>query len=198
MEIADKNGIGDLSMRALATELGYGVMSLYNHVQDKEDLLGAMAEAAALEIEIPVGKRSWKADLRRCATSAYLMMLKHRWLPALWGQTLGYAKNRYHDTILRLMRNAGFSEDLACRGFHALTMHVVGFSLQVMEMPFTNKKEFHAFGKQHLEDLEAQELPYLRDHVIYHLEGNDQESDFGYMLDLILEGLERDFLNSRK
>ena len=192
IQFADKEGLDALSMRTLATELGFGVMSLYNHIKDKEDLLEAMAESVALNIEIPKGDRSWKADLSRCTTSAYLLMLKHPWLPGLWGRTLGYAKNRYHNALLRLMRNAGFPEELACRGFHALTMHVVGFSLQVLEMPFKNKKELRQFGKQHLKDLEEQDLPFLREHVLFHMDGKDSRSDFKYMLNLILDGLERD------
>jgi len=90
------------------------------------------------------------------------------------------------------MRTADFPEELACRGFHALTMHVVGFALQALEMPFSNKREFIAFGKRHLKELDEQEFPYLREHVRFHLDGKDQRSDFKYMLDLILDGLERD------
>ncbi len=197
IKAADRNGLEVLSMRSLASELGYGVMSLYNHVKDKEDLFNAMADAVASEIELPIGRRKWKEDLRRCATSAYLTMLRHPWLPGIWGETLGYAKNRYHDTLLRLMRNAGFSQDLACRGFHALMMHVVGFALQVMEMPYKSQKELRTFSKHHLDDLAEQDLLFLREHVAYLLEGKDQKSDFGYMLDLILDGLERDFSSSK-
>jgi AcrR family transcriptional regulator len=192
VKFADKQGLDALSMRSLAKGLGFGVMSLYNHVNDKDDLLEAMVEAVASEIEIPEVRTAWKADLRSCIVSAYRMMVRHPWLPGLWGRTLGYAKNRYHDAILRLMREGGFPEELACRGFHALTMHVVGFSLQVLEMPFATKQEFVAFGKQHLKDLEEQDVPYLRDHVRFHLEGKDTRSDFKYMLDLILDGLEQD------
>lgn len=192
IQVADKSGLDALSMRSLAKELGFGVMTLYNHVQDKDDLLDAMVESVASEIEIPKRKTEWKADLRRCIVSAYRMMLNHPWLPGQWGRSLGYAKNRYHDAILGVMREADFPEELACRGFHALTMHVVGFASQVIEMPFTNKQEFVAFGKQHLKDLDEQDLPYLRDHVQFHLDGKDQRSDFKYMLDLILSGLDKD------
>ena len=179
-------------MRNLAKELGFGVMSLYNHVADKDDLLDAIVESVASEIEIPKEGTEWKEGLRRCVISAYRMMLNHPWVPGLWGRSLGYAKNRYHDALLRLMRKAEFPEELACRGFHALTMHVVGFALQVLEMPFTGKKEFQAFGKRHLKELEEQDLPYLHEHVRFHLAGKDVRSDFKYMLDLILDGLERD------
>ena len=51
--------LADLEQRALvaaqgrAKELGYEVMSLYNHVSGKEDLLDAMVDAVAAEIEGP-------------------------------------------------------------------------------------------------------------------------------------------------
>lgn len=189
---ADKKGLDALSMRSLARELGYGVMSLYNHVQDKDDLLNSMVEMLAAEIELPDDAMGWKKGLRRCTVSAYLIMRAHPWLPSLWGRCLGYAKNRYHDHLLRLMRCADFPEELACRGFHALTMHVIGFALQAAEMPFSTKKEFAAFGKQHLNDLAEQDLPHLREHVLFHLAGKDTRSDFKFMLDMILDGLERD------
>lgn len=194
---ADESGLNALSMRSLAKEMGCGVMSLYNHVKDKDDLLDAMVEAVAAEIELPnpslaASPSDWKAELRGCIISAYRMMLAHPWLPAQWGRSLGYAKNRYHDAVLGMMRQADFPEELACRGFHALTMHVVGFSLQVLEMPFANKRELRTFAKQHLIGLEEQELTYLHDHVLFHLAGKDERSDFKYMLDLILDGLERD------
>ena len=91
------------------------------------------------------------------------------------------------------MRSAGFSEELSCRGFHALTMHVVGFALQSQEMPFSNREELRALARRTLEELPEAEYPFMREHIHFHLDGKDQRSDFAYMLDLILDGLERDF-----
>ena len=42
--IARAEGVGALSMRRVAAELGTGAMSLYNHVPNKEALLGGLAE----------------------------------------------------------------------------------------------------------------------------------------------------------
>ncbi len=193
IKLADARGIEAVSMRQLANKLGFGVMSLYNHIKDKDDLLDGMVDAVATEIELPAGGDEWQAALRGCAISAYKTMLKHRWLAGQWGRQPGAAKNRYHESILRVMREANFPEELACQGFHALTMHVVGFALQVLEMPFTNKREFTAMGKKSLEALPEQDFPYLREHIHFHLDGRDQRNDFKYMLDLILDGLNRDY-----
>lgn len=196
---ADQYGVESLSMRVLARELGCGVMSLYNHVSDKDDLLNGMVGYVAAEIELPIRKgsaRTWLKDLRACAISAYKVMLHHRWVAKIWGRDTGPEKNRYHETVLRIMREAGFPEELACRGFHAVTMHVVGFALQVLDMPFTTKEEIHDIGHRVMGELSEDEFPYLREHVQFHLDGRDKRNDFKFMLDLILEGLASDLDDS--
>lgn len=194
---ADRDGVDQLSMRLLAAELGCGVMSLYNHVRDKDDLIEGMVDAVAKEIELPIAdgeKDAWVDDLRLCCTSAYKVMLKHHWAPKSWGKGNGPFKNDYHEALLRVLRKAGFSEELACRGYHALTMHVVGFSLQVLEIRpiMDTKKKVRTLGAQVLEELSEERYPYMREHIRFHMSGKDQRNDFKYILSLILEGLERD------
>ena len=194
---ADQNGIEKLSMRQLAKELNCGAMSLYHHVADKDDLIDYMIDAIALEIELPSRQSSlevWLDDLRGCIISAYKMMLNHHWAPKHWGQGTGPAKNAYHEAVLRIMREAGFPEELACRGFHALTMHVVGFSMQALELRplMDSKKKVHELGARVLAEMSEQDFPYLVEHIKFHMSGGDQRNDFKYMLDLILDGLARD------
>jgi AcrR family transcriptional regulator len=50
---ADEHGTDALSMRKLAAELGYEVMSLYNHVANKAEVLSLMVDAVAAEIPPP-------------------------------------------------------------------------------------------------------------------------------------------------
>ena len=47
-------------MRGLAKSLGFGAMSLYNHVSDKDDLIDAMVDTVAAEIEVPEPGTPWK------------------------------------------------------------------------------------------------------------------------------------------
>ncbi|MEM8905466.1 MAG: TetR family transcriptional regulator, partial [Actinomycetota bacterium] len=51
--IADADGAGALSMRNLARHLGYEVMSLYNHVANKDQLLALMVDEVAGEMVTP-------------------------------------------------------------------------------------------------------------------------------------------------
>ncbi len=169
-------------------------MSLYNHVSDKDDLLDAMVEAATAKIEsqnAQITRQFWKDELRSKMISAYGVMSNHRWLPGIWNRFPGPSKHQFHESLLRTMREANFSEELACRGFHALTMHLGGFALQATELPFSTRQEFVALCNRFLEELDPNEFHYVREHIQFHLEGKDRSSDFAYMLDLILDGLER-------
>ena len=183
-------------MRTLAKQLGYGVMSLYNHVADKDDLLDGMLELVAAEIVLPPAQAEWQSDLRDCAISAYKALLNHRWAGRYWSRSPGPTKNLYHEAILRVLRQGQFSEALACQGYHALTMHVVGFAVQVAELPFTSNKQSVAMTKQAQQQMPVDAYPYLNEHIKFHLAGKDKTNNFKYMLDLILDGLERDLKTS--
>ena len=50
MVLADERGIESLSMRKLAQELGFEVMSLYNHVSNKDEILAGIVDLVAHEI----------------------------------------------------------------------------------------------------------------------------------------------------
>jgi AcrR family transcriptional regulator len=51
IDLVEREGAEAVSMRRIAAELGVGVMSLYNHVPNKDALLNGVAEAVLSEIE---------------------------------------------------------------------------------------------------------------------------------------------------
>jgi len=57
-------------MRRLAKELGVEAMSLYNHVENKDEILAGMIDLVGSEIELPSDEADWKAAVRRSAISA--------------------------------------------------------------------------------------------------------------------------------
>src|ERR1044071_2732906 len=77
--LADRSGVGSLSMRKLAQELGVEAMSLYHHVANKDDILDVVFG----EIELPSGQADWKAAMRRRAISAREALRRHPWATAL-------------------------------------------------------------------------------------------------------------------
>jgi AcrR family transcriptional regulator len=54
IELIERDGVGALSMRVLATELGCGIVPLYDRVPGKAALLDRVAAAVTSEIELAV------------------------------------------------------------------------------------------------------------------------------------------------
>ena len=84
--LADQSGIDAVSMRRLGQELGVEAMSLYHHVDRKDDLLGGMVETVVAEINQAVGAlraadpaADWRAALRARVLTARGVMLQHTW-----------------------------------------------------------------------------------------------------------------------
>ena len=101
--LADAEGIGSLSMRRLAQELGVEAMSLYHHVANKDDILDGMVDMVFGEIELPSDGADWKTAMRDRARSARAAMTRHPWAISLMESrsSPGPATLRHHDAVHR-------------------------------------------------------------------------------------------------
>jgi AcrR family transcriptional regulator len=189
--LADKNGIESLSMRKLAQELGFEVMSLYNHVSNKEEILDAIVDLVASEIEPPSSDAEWKAAMRQSSDSAHKVLLQHPWAARLWWTTTtGNARLVYQESLLRRLREAGFSVELTYHAYHALTMHIVGFTIQELSIQI-EKGDLAALAAKFLGETATDEYPNFVEHVMQHVEGSIYENEFEFVLNLLLDGLDR-------
>jgi AcrR family transcriptional regulator len=133
LALADTHGLGAVSMRRVAGELGVKAMSLYNHIAGKDALLDGMLERVLDEVTLPVAGRDWEEELRRCALSLHDAIRRHPWAcglamaPAAFPSALG-ARARYIEAILRTLREAGFTAEQAYHGYHALDGHTIGIT----------------------------------------------------------------------
>lgn len=191
VEIADQHGVAALSMRKLAKQLGYEVMSLYNHVDNKNDLLDGMVDLVAAEIDEPAPGLGWQPAVRSIAMSAHDALVRHRWAAALWSERWpGPARWRHMEVLLDLLAGADFPDDVADLAFHAVTMHIQGFTQQQISYTEQASDEAAMFDRFHRE-VSEDEFPEVHAHVRYHLERDAPHDEFGFVLDLILDGLER-------
>src|ERR1700688_3166740 len=69
LELIDREGLGALSMRNLATELGTGTTTLYRHVAGKDEVLVLVADAVLGETQLrhPVDGLGWRRVLEELA-----------------------------------------------------------------------------------------------------------------------------------
>jgi AcrR family transcriptional regulator len=191
--LADEGGIGALSMRKLAQELGVRAMSLYNHVANKADILDGIVDLVASEMDPPPDGVDWKTSMRRSAISTHEVLMRHPWAASLWMSPgkVSPARLRYGDAMLRSLREGGFSEDLTYHAFHALQSHVLGFTLYLLNFRFGGE-ELKEMAARFLRDFPADEYPYLAEHIEQHMEPSDErQGTFEFGLDLVLDGLER-------
>ncbi|MGW5667732.1 TetR/AcrR family transcriptional regulator C-terminal domain-containing protein [Micromonospora sp. NPDC003776] len=80
--LADAGGLGAVSMRQLAADLGTATMSLYRHVRGRDDLILAMADAVLGDAPLPtVPPAGWRARLDLMARAQWAVYRRHRWLP---------------------------------------------------------------------------------------------------------------------
>lgn len=188
--LADEVGVGTLSMRNLAARMGYGVMSLYNHVANKDELLTLMVDSVASEItDAPPGRPPLEA-VRAIAVSTRQMFVTHPWAPALWlRHSPGPARTRGMEELLRLFAESGLASELAHHGFHAVNNHVLGYTLQEFGMDLGGD-DLLARAREFLAEVDTGEYPHAAAHIREHLDGNTTSS-FELVLDLILDGLVR-------
>jgi AcrR family transcriptional regulator len=192
--LADKGGIGSLSMRKLAKELEVEAMSLYNHVSNKDDILDGIVDVVFGEIGLPSRGVDWKTAMRQRAISARDVLGRHAWAIALMEsrRTPGPATLRHHDAVLGALREAGFSIAMAAHAYSVLDGYIYGFSLEQASLPFKSSEEVGEVAGSMLRQFPADSYPHLIEMIQHILRpGYDYADEFEFGLDLILDGLER-------
>ena len=195
IDIADRDGVDRLSMRKLAATLGYEAMSLYNHVANKQELLEAMLDGIFGELDPPDPSGGWKVAIRRRAIETHAMLLRHPWappqLPVLFPGAHRWAESEF---LLARLAEADFDDHTGDLGYHAITLHIAGFTQQQVSYSMPDELSERMYDRFRNEAPRAV-YPLMNEHVDYHVEqaaGSGQRPDeFEFVLDLILDGLDR-------
>jgi AcrR family transcriptional regulator len=202
--LADRDGIEALSMRKLGQALGVEAMSLYKHVANKAELVAAMVDSVVEQFELPDEEPAWDVAIRRCAIRAHDLLIEHPWACRLAivpsdVRTIGGPRVRYMEWLLRRLREAGFSPDLAYSAYHTLDSHIFGFTLWQIGHADAIRR-FKPDEGESVEEFTARILaqlrpryPYLAEHGEQHMapDAPNGKQEFEFGLDLILDGLKR-------
>jgi len=194
---ADERGIDELSMRKLGQQLGVEAMSLYYHVSNKDEILDGMVDHVVAQIEVQPGGDDWKISMRRQILAARQVMAQHRWAIGVLEtrKTASPAIMRYFDTVGGLFREGGFSVDLMHHAMHALGSRVLGFSQELFDDSGDDEPEMdEAVVKQLQESYPniaaiVEEIQHQEETIVG--SGCDDDIEFRFALDIILDGLER-------
>ena len=178
-------------MRKLANDLGVEAMSLYNHVENKDDIVAGILDLVASEVDPPSEGLGWKLALRERAVAARAAFIRHPWAARVWMSASRPTADRlaHADAVLRLLRTAGFSPGVVSHAYHALDGYTLGYTLQQLELPRDRQRQL---ADDVLDAFPADTYPDLARHIKVHLRRRDGGAgSFEFGLDLILDGLER-------
>jgi AcrR family transcriptional regulator len=177
-------------------------MSLYYHVTNKEEVLDGVVDLLVAEINQLVadiqGGPDWRDGVRARIQTARRVLLQHKWASGVIESraTISPAVMLYYDGLLGQLRAGGFSYDLAHHALHALGSRALGFTQELFDPKDTGAGDEESAAL--LEEM-AEQLPHLvgmtmatsHDDPDSTLGWCDDQVEFDFGLDLLLDGLEQ-------
>ena len=194
--LADSARIESLSMRRLADELGVVPMALYKHVANKEELLDGMIDVVVNEIDPIAGEADWRSVVRQRILSARQALLRHPWA----SQVIESRTNPtpilldYMNSMIGIFLASGFSVNLTHHLMHAIGSRMLGFTQEL----FDDTKPATEIPADVLQAM-VQRYPHVaaiagaasHDGETVVGPGCDDQYEFEFSLDLLLDGFER-------
>ncbi|MEY9891410.1 AcrR family transcriptional regulator [Catenulispora sp. MAP5-51] len=209
--LADRDGIESISMRKLAQELGVEAMSIYTHVRNKDDLLDGMVDAVIGQIPTTAdgaggadgadgadsaADADWATTLRQMALAARAVILTHPWAPpVIESRTApGPATLRHIDAVLSVLRKGGFTVAQTHHALHILGSRLLGFTQDLFDDSAGSSGALDPETAAGIVSELGATLPYIAEMAlaVTHqgaLGGCDDDAEFQFALDFILDGL---------
>jgi AcrR family transcriptional regulator len=131
LQLADEEGVDALSMPVLARRLTCGVMTLYGYVENKDDLLDAIAIRGLADLRLPHPLPhdpayvliAWGQALRQT-------LLTHPSLPIIFlsRPVIGVGIFRGVEALLTALSSVGMEPVAGARAIYAILIYATGFA----------------------------------------------------------------------
>ena len=200
LHVMDAEGLEAVTMRRIGRELGVEAMSLYNHVQDKEEILDGICECVMAEFEFPEPVDDWAESCRRGARSWRRLLRTHPDVMRLFAEERGPVRSvdsmRPMEYALQLFRQAGLSDRDTAQAFHAFGGYIQGFVIMELGSIAGGTTEGQLERHKELTAELPEEFTALRAVDPYFAEC-DPDEQFEFGLDLMIRGLEAKLAEDR-
>ena len=184
--LVDRQGLAALNMRALASDLGVGTMSLYHHVPNREALLDGVVEVMMADIELPdPASGPWDQRASRMARSLRAVAMRHpNCVPLLVTRPFSTSGSLGPcEAAFAVLSEAGLDPEHALVAFRTIVAYVLGFV--VMESsgffggvgPYCDPDALLELG-----------FPALAE-MAPHVAGRDVDADFDAGLRIVEQGV---------
>ncbi|WP_037309830.1 TetR family transcriptional regulator [Amycolatopsis orientalis] len=194
LALAAEEGLKGLSMRKLAKTLGVEAMALYNHVQNKTDILDGIAERVYSRIERADPAAPWPERVRVTVLNIYRVLAEHPVVPMALATDEANPNSLQAllpiDDLVGALYEAGFEGDGIRETLGALNSLIFG-SLLLTTVGFTTVRRGEAEQEQmdpYLRRVDPAVLPHFS-RALPSLAAADSERDFARALDLLISGL---------
>ncbi|QHN27194.1 TetR family transcriptional regulator [Gordonia pseudamarae] len=189
-QVIDTAGVGGVSMRAVGRVLGVDPKSLYNHVDGKEGLLDAVAEALLSTLDLPEPTGDLTTDLRAIAYAFRARALSHPEAASLvlTRQLSSFEGLAPIEAVLRILRDAGFDVEESVHLLRVVLAALIGTLLREVNAGPTYGSEDAAGIAERTAVLEASELPAVTA-AASHLARFDADKEFEYAVELALDAV---------
>lgn len=188
LKILDEKGMDGLSMRKLASALHVEAMSLYNHVNNKNDLLNGIVDLVLSRIDLPDAALPWRDRLEASAIKIYEAFIQH---PALVivisSEQVSPNVMQGVDSIFAALAEAGLPPLQQVNAFRGLLAMCFGFILTHTQ-GFSTTKEMaqQEWDQVDTNQWDADSLPHLAKLAPYFLQTH-ADDDFRFMLRAYLD-----------
>jgi AcrR family transcriptional regulator len=192
--LADARGLGALTIRSLADELGVKPMSIYHHVANKDAILDGMIDHVFGEIALPPAETDWRSAIRARAVSARDVLRRHPWAIGLMDsrKNPGPATLRHHEAVIGTLRRGGFPVQMVGHAYSLLDSYTYGFAVQEAALPL-DPEDAPRMAEAFLEELDRDEYPNLAGlaEEVALRSGHGEQDEFEFGLEMVLDSLER-------
>jgi TetR/AcrR family tetracycline transcriptional repressor len=128
LRVTQREGLGGLTMRSLADELGTAPMSIYHYVPNKEALTRLVVVEVLAQVRVPGPEAGpWDERLKVLERDARRQLRHHPGVGAvLADHGAELESNRLAHGVITILRQAGFDQDMSYRAFVTLYTFMIG------------------------------------------------------------------------
>jgi len=191
--IVDRDGLGALSMRSLATALDTGPMTLYNYVKDRDELEGLIAEAVLADVKLPPPSDDWLVDVKSVATAVWESMRRHpNAVPlVLTRRTVSSEGFAPAERLIVALGRGGLADHDLLAAFRGVLSLVMGAAQVELAGPLAAKdrEQANAAAAERIGHLAGQEHPRMAE-LAATSQQSSMSADFNRALDMLLTGIQ--------
>jgi AcrR family transcriptional regulator len=183
--VLDRDGLGGLTMRTVAGELGMSTMGLYRYVTDRDDVERIVVDhvLAGLDTTPPVGG-DWRHRVRVMVERLRAAVIAH---PAVIPLAMAHRQSSVHsmrwaEGVLGVLTESGFDGPRRVVALRAILAYVTG-AIQLEHLGPLNGS-----GTAAIAALPVSEFPLMSE-VARGARGMPPDTEFGGGLDALLAGL---------